>query len=83
MKRIGPSMRVALAYIARNEGCCTAEVDRAVHTARNGHRWMYATVDRLVKAGLLCRLRNGARNDLYLTEPGRKEMGLPSPAQSL
>lgn len=44
---------VVLSYIARNPGCSTADVDRACRTARGGHKWMYATVDRAARAGLV------------------------------
>jgi hypothetical protein len=71
--RIGPSMRVALDYIANNSqnNICTADVDRAVRTARAGHRFMYATVDRLIKAGLV-RTEKGPGNKalLRITELG-------------
>lgn len=66
-KRIGPSMKVALAYIARNPGCCAADVDRAVRTARNGHKWMYATIIRLEDAGLIVRTpAKGGRIELSI-----------------
>lgn len=58
-RRIGPSMTIALSYIASHTGCCAADVDRACRTARGGHRWMYATVQRLARAGLIVRTRAG------------------------
>lgn len=61
-------MKIALEYIGSHPGCCTAEVDRAVRTARGGHKWMYATVGRLIKACLVTTRRNGARADLYAAE---------------
>jgi|HubBroStandDraft_6_1064221.scaffolds.fasta_scaffold407208_3 hypothetical protein len=55
-KRIGPAGKIALAYIASHPGCCAAEVDRAVRTARKGHKWMYNTIARLVKNGYVHKL---------------------------
>lgn len=46
-------MRIALDYIIANPGVNTAQVDRARRTARGGHSWMYATVSRLISAGLV------------------------------
>lgn len=63
--RVGPSMRVALQYIEAHPGVCTADVDRAVRTARGGHKWMYATVGRLIKAGLVRSVPDGSRGRLY------------------
>jgi predicted transcriptional regulator len=60
--------QTAYAYIASHPGCCTAEVDRAVRTARGGHQWMYATVDRLIKARLVRTERRGSRANLFVTE---------------
>jgi predicted transcriptional regulator len=68
--RLGPSMTAALDYVYRHPGCCAAEVDRARRTARGGHRWMYATVGRLIKAGMVSTIRNGSRADLYATDYG-------------
>lgn len=65
---MGPSMRVAYSYIQKNPGCCAAEVDRAVRTARNGHRYMYATVGRLIKHGLVRTERGKCnRSNLFVT----------------
>jgi predicted transcriptional regulator len=63
--RIGPAMSIALGYIKQNPGCCTAEVDRARRTARGGHKWMYATVGRLIKARLVRTERSGSRVNLF------------------
>lgn len=69
--RVGPSMRAALRYLQAHPGETAAQVDRAVRTARGGHRWMYATVQRCERAGLLTREHGtrGAR-PLYLTREG-------------
>lgn len=69
MNRIGPSMKVALEYIQLHPGCCAAEVDRAVRTARGGHKWMYDTIKRLVRARLIMRETDGNRKRLYTTHP--------------
>jgi hypothetical protein len=45
--------RVALAYIEAHPGCSILDVDRNVRTARGGHKWMYATVNRLISRGLV------------------------------
>lgn len=55
MTRIGPSMRIALEHIRENPGVHAAQVDRARRTARGGHSWMYATIGRLLRAGLVRR----------------------------
>lgn len=68
--RLGRSQETALDYIMGNPGCCTAEVDRERRTARNGHKWMYATVGRLIRRRLVGTVRNGARADLYITGLG-------------
>lgn len=57
IKRFRDSGQRAYSYIGANPGCCIADVDRACRTARAGHRWMYASVGRLVKAGLVRRER--------------------------
>lgn len=51
--RITKQRQIYLSYIANNPGCNTAELDRACRTARNGHKWMYAAVKRMVRAGLV------------------------------
>jgi hypothetical protein len=45
----------ALAYLSAHPGASTADMDRACRTARGGHRWMYAVVDRMIRAGLVVR----------------------------
>lgn len=59
--------KTALTYIERHPGVCTAEVNRAARTARGGHRFMYATVDRLIARRLVVVHRRGYRGDLYAT----------------
>jgi hypothetical protein len=46
-------MAVALAYIRENPGVNTLQLDQARRTARNGHQWMYRTVDRLYANGYI------------------------------
>lgn len=72
MKHKSPSIRglrfaglQALEYIEGHPGCCIADVDRAVRTARGGHRWMYFTVKRLIRRGLVRFERAGSRILLY------------------
>lgn len=43
----------ALNYIRDNEGCSILAVDSGARTARNGHKWMYRTVHRLMERGLV------------------------------
>ncbi len=59
----------ALAHIRRHPGVNTAELDRACRTARGGHAWMYRTVDRLIKRGLVRTgpARSGRGGGLYAT----------------
>lgn len=59
---VGPSMRRALVV----PGWAAAKVDRACRTARGGHRWMYATIARLERAGLITRTRTGRGIELAL-----------------
>lgn len=63
---VGPAMRRALAYIALRPGTTAAKVDRACRTARGGHKWMYATIQRLERAGLVTRTRTGRGIELAL-----------------
>jgi hypothetical protein len=44
-----------LAYLTAHPGASTADVDRACRTARGGHKWMYALVARMIRAGLVTR----------------------------
>ena len=75
IKKIGPSGKVALSYIAEHPGVCVLDVDRAVRTARNGHRWMYATVGRLVAAGAVRREWRGTRWALFAAGQTERRMG--------
>lgn len=70
--KIGYAQQTALSYIMQNPGVCTAQVDRARRTARGGHKWMYATVGRLIRRNLVTKVSNGARADLYITDLGCK-----------
>lgn len=67
---IGTSQHAALSFIFSHPGVCTAEVDRACRTARNGHKWMYETVGRLIRRRMVTTVRNGSRADLYVTDFG-------------
>jgi len=51
--RLGQAGRSALWAIGQEPGICTAEVDRRARTARGGHKWMYATVERLMLNSLV------------------------------
>jgi hypothetical protein len=45
-----------LAYIAANPGCSTADVVRACRrNPEAGHRWIYDSIDRLLRRGLVTR----------------------------
>jgi len=52
-------------FIARNPGCCTMDVVRHEWRGR-GHTASYARVDRLVRAGVLRKVRNGSRVALFV-----------------
>jgi hypothetical protein len=44
-----------LQFVQRNPGCCIGDVDRACRRDRSaGHYWIYASIRRLRKRGLLC-----------------------------
>lgn len=51
LKHFQEAGHTAYAFIKANPGCCAADVDRARRTARGGHKWMYNTIERLVKRG--------------------------------
>ncbi len=64
--------RNVLSWIASHPGHTVAEIDRAVRTARGGHKWMYALVDRLLADGLVNRVPalSGRRTGIALTALG-------------
>jgi hypothetical protein len=44
-----------LQFVAKNPGCCIGDVDRACRRDGGaGHFWIYASIRRLRKRGLLC-----------------------------
>ena len=59
--RTSSGLRVSFAqmryiqHVAANPGCCIADVHRACRrTAEAGHYWVYSSVRRLIRRGLLC-----------------------------
>jgi hypothetical protein len=53
-KRVSFAQMEYLQYVGAHPGCCVADVDRACRHDRNaGHYWVYASVRRLVRRGLL------------------------------
>jgi hypothetical protein len=75
--------RAVLSYVRANPGCSKADIDRACRTARKGHAWMYAMVDRMLGEGMLVRVavreesRRGNAQGIAVaaeyTEPSPKE----------
>lgn len=51
--RVGRAGKVAIGYIKANPGSSILQVDAGARTARGGHQWMYKTVHRLIKKGLV------------------------------
>lgn len=45
--------RSVLTYVRLNAWCSIADIDRACRTARGGHAWVYAAVNRMLRAGML------------------------------
>lgn len=64
MTPIGRAGTAALTYIQSHPGCSIIDVDNGARTARGGHRWMYATVHRLISRGLVRAEFDGRRYSL-------------------
>jgi len=53
-RRVSFAQMEYLQFVKNNPGCCIADVDRACrHDRSAGHRWIYDSVRRLVRRGLL------------------------------
>jgi hypothetical protein len=55
MNKMTSLRRAVLTHVTTHPGCSTADIDRACRTARGGHRWMYAAVNRMIARGMLRR----------------------------
>ena len=54
-RRVSFAQLEYLQFVQRNPGCCIGDVDRACRRDRSaGHYWIYASIRRLRKRGLLC-----------------------------
>lgn len=67
--RITKQRSIYLSWLSAHPGATTAELDRACRTARGGHCWMYASVKRMLRAGLVRAgaPSNGRGRGLYVT----------------
>lgn len=78
-KRMTAQRLARLSYIARHPGASAADVDRGARTARGGHRWTYAALDRDVRAGLVTYVSGPVApsrgRGLALTEAGARALG--------
>lgn len=64
-KRISKNQARYIAYIERHPGCSIADVDRACRiNKRAGHKWIYDSVNRLIRRKLIARTYKAGRTVL-------------------
>ena len=65
MKRTSRNQKMYIEFIVRNPGCSISDVDRACRINRRaGHKWIYDSVNRLIRRRLVDRTYDGQRTVL-------------------